>query len=395
MSKLLKRVRGSGARTRVQFGGGLVLLLAFAIVASGTSEAAGRHALGPVVATKSYVTPPANSEWLAWNRAKCAFTRATKHPSSYKAVLRKLSSPITVDLGAADTSVQVYQTIDASYAKYAKLANIKFHVFDNQFPSDSAALNVAREMTVTKPTVAIEDQEVAALYPRIQPIFQQGCTPMVDEFNIGTPKPSPGFQAGYVASGAALGKGMIQLVHQRHWTARDTWVVLCGDPLIANKQGTDLTVNTTFVHYMTQYLHIPASNISPELNCNNNVDTAHTVTLDFLTAHPQAKYVIAESFSDFITVPMVQALQQKGYTLKTALAAGGQGNEAPLQAMAKGSLLQDEYSKDFQHWGILGLAMAEDIAAGRPVPELADPGVTPIVGSKQAAEMLKTEKLPL
>jgi hypothetical protein len=39
--------------------------------------------------------------------------------------------------------------------------------------------------------------------------------------------------------------------------------------------------------------------------------------------------------------------------------------------------------------------MAEDIAAGRPVPLFNDPGVAPVYGAAQAKALLKSEGLPL
>lgn len=382
----------TGSRSRRLAATGLASCIACVLAvgcgASTTKVSSSNAASAPIVASKQYVPVSASTPWVVWDKSKCAFVTTANHPKTYTATLRKLAAPITVDQVLADPSVPVYATIGASYVKYGKQANINVKNLSNQFPSTSAPLDVAREITVTKPAAVIEDQELPALYPAVQAIFHQSCTPMIDEFNIPTKQPAPGFEAGYVTSGDALAKGMVTLVRQRKWPASEIWMVLCGAPLLAKGPGTEEQVNSTFAQEVSQSLGIPQSHISPELNCNANPDTARNVTTDWLTAHPQAKYAIAMSWPDFIAVPMVQALQQKGFTSKNALAAGGQANIAPLQLMAKGSILQVDFNKNFPTWGILGLSMAEDIAAGRPVPLTNDPGVTPVVGTAAAASLL-------
>ena len=136
-------------------------------------------------------------------------------------------------------------------------------------------------------------------------------------------------------------------------------MVICGAPQIANKPGTDLDVITTFVDKVGSTLGIPEARISGVLDCEGTPDRARIVTTDWLTAHPQAKNIIAMSWSDTVTVAMTQSLEQKGYTHENAVSAGGQANDPALSVMSRpNSIFQANFDKDFPTWGIIGLSMA-------------------------------------
>ena len=93
------------------------------------------------------------------------------------------------------------------------------------------------------------------------------------------------------------------------------------------------------------------------------------VATDWLTAHPEAKRVIAVYWNDLIALAMAQALKAKGYTSDNAIAAGGDASDAALEVMVDpSSILQVNADKVFPTWGIIGLSMAQDVAAGRPCP---------------------------
>jgi hypothetical protein len=151
-------------------------------------------------------------------------------------------------------------------------------------------------------------------------------------------------------------------------------------------------VITTFTPLVQEALGIPKEQTSPILDCTDP-KTARLTTIDWLTAHPEAKYVIGMAIADTRAVSMTQAFADKGYTDENAITAGGQANDPALEVMAKdNSMFQVNFDKDFPTWGLIGLSMAQDIAAGRPVPTFVDPGVTPVVGQQAAADLLEARK---
>ena len=365
---------------------------AFAVVGAGTAGVSAEAADGKVVATRNYFAT--KGPWLVWDKGSCSFKPTTNHPSTYTGMLRKVTGEdLSIVYTAAETTAAADKTINGSFEQYAKLAGINLKIFNNQFPSKSKPIQNAQAAAAVKPAVVVSSIWIPELYPQVAKTYQRACTPYIDMFDINTTKNVPGFQAGFVASGIALADGVIQVVKKRGWPANETWMVVCGAPLIAKTPGTDLDVLTTFRSRVTKALRLSKDKISPILDCKADPNDARTVTTDWLTAHPQAKYVIAVMWNDQMAYGMSQALEDKGYTSATAVAAGGQANQPVLEIMAKGnSILQANFDKDFPTWGIIGLSMAQDIAAGRPVPYYIDPGVVPVVGTDAAKKLLAARK---
>ena len=169
--------------------------------------------------------------------------------------------------------------------------------------------------------------------------------------------------------------------------------MVCSTPIIAKGPGTLEDVLTNFIARIDSELKIPKERQSGILDCKEDAEGARVVATDWLTAHPQAKRVIAVYWNDLIALAMAQALKLKGYTSDTAIAAGGDASDAALEVMTEpGAILQVNADKLFPTWGIIGLSMAQDVAAGRPVPSYVDTGVAPVVGAEAARKLLKERK---
>jgi hypothetical protein len=345
-----------------------------------------------IVAQRNYFA--IRGPWLVWEKARCSFVTTDNHPETYSGILKKVGgNGLSVVYTTAETTMAVSKTINGSFEKYAELAGIDMKMLSNDFPSKTKPIQVAQQAAAMSPAVVISSVWIPELYPQIGKTYGDACEPFLNMFDFRIPFTVPGFQAGFVASGLALADGVISVVKQRGWAPADTWMVICGAPQIANKPGTDLDVITTFVAKVGDTLQIPKNQISDVLDCEGTPDRARVVATDWLTAHPQAKDVIAMSWSDTVTVAMTQALEQKGYTADNAVSAGGQANDPALLVMAKpNSIFQANFDKDFPTWGIIGLSMAEDVAAGRPVPSYVDPGVVPVVGHDAARKLLESRK---
>ena len=135
---------------------------------------------------------------------------------------------------------------------------------------------------------------------------------------------------------------------------------------------------------------IPKSRVT-ELNCTSEQD-ARTKTIDWVTAHPQAKNVISEMWADSLGVAMAQGLESKGFTRKNSIAAGGDASDSVLDLMAKKkTVLQVNSTKDFPNWGVNGLAMAQDVAAGRPVPSFSEVKIT-FITDKNVKAVIQRQK---
>lgn len=332
--------------------------------------------------------------WLVWDKASCSYKETDQHPDKYSAVLHKVGNEgLSIVYATADTTLQVQKTINGSFEKYAKLAGINMTMLSNEFPSKTKPILIAKQAAAMKPPVVISNIWIPELYKQVGKTYLDACIPFLNMHAFPIEYKVPGWESGHVASGLALADGVIQLVREKGWPIEETWLLVCGMPIIANGPGTDLDVLTAFIGKVETELKIPKEQQSGILDCKEHEAESRVVATDWLTAHPQAKRVIAMFWNDFVAVAMSQALQQKGYTSENAIAAGGQANDAPLEVMTKpGAIFQVNFDKNFPTWGIIGLSMAQDVAAGRPVPSYADPGVVPIVGAEAAQKLIDERK---
>jgi len=377
---------GSRSSTRVAF----ITIAALAVaVATAATATAKLTASGPVVASADYQS--IKGPWLVWDSATCGFKPTSKHPATYRAVLRKDDPPLSIVYTPEATSFPVDPIINGSFKGAAAKAGIKLKQLSNDYPSTSRPIDVANQAVQIKSDVVVSANVSSNLYPQIQAIYKKGCIPMVNMFNIpGTTDPAPGFQSGFIAQGTGMGVAAAQIVKKNGWPASSIYLVQCGNDVIGKGAGTLNDVNRAFRAVLVKDFKI-ASSRRTEMNCTSEQD-ARTKMTDWITAHPQAKNVIAMMWADSLGVAMAQALESKGFTRKNAMAAGGDASDSVLDLMAKKkTVLQVDSTKDFPNWGVLGLAMAQDVAAGRPVPTFSEVKIT-FITDKNVKQVIQRQK---
>jgi len=343
---------------------------------------------GEIVAQRGYAG--LSEPWLVWDEASCSFKPTDDHPDSYSAQLRKADDdgPIFV-YASADTTLPVQKTINGSYLKYAELSGANMTMLSNEYPSKTKPILLAKQVAAMKPDVVISAIWIPALYPPVGKTYLDACVPFLNMHNMPIDFLVPGFQNSFPVTGVVLADGVIRVVREKGWPIDEIWLMVCGTPIVAQGPGTLEDVLTHFIERIDSELGVPKEQQSGILDCKEDAMGARTVATDWLTAHPQAKRVIAVYWNDLIALAMAQALKQKGYTSDNAIAAGGDASDAALEVMTEpGAILQVNADKLFPTWGIIGLSMAQDVAAGRPVPSYVDTGVGAVVGAEEARKML-------
>jgi ribose transport system substrate-binding protein len=345
--------------------------VAVAAVATATARVT---APGPVVASSDYQS--IKGPWLVWDPSTCQFKQTSNHPATYRAVLRKDNSGLSVVYTPEATTFPVDPIINGSVKGWAAKSGIKETQLSNDYPSTSRPIDVANQAVQIKANVVLSANVLSNLYPQLQAIYKKGCIPMIDMFALpGLTDPAPGFQTGYISQGDGMGASTVAIAKKDKWPAGQIWLLQCGNDVVGKGKGTLNDVNASFASTVTSGLKIPSSQVS-EMSCAS-VDEARTKTIDWITAHPQAKYVIFEMWADSLGIAMAQAAESKGFTRNNAIAVGGDASDSVLALMAKKqTVLQVDSTKDFPNWGVLGLAMAEDVAAGRPVPTFSEVKLT-------------------
>ena len=324
--------------------------------------------------------------WITWDKAKSAFITSSTHPATYVGHLRndKLTIAYTPEGNTAAFDV----SLNAAVKKAILGIGSTFYQFSNNFPSTSGPVPAATQAASVNPNVVISANVVPALYPSIQSIYQRACIPMIDMFAEAITKPAPKFQSVYSVDGTDMANEAIQAARQRHWSGSKIWVVSCGLSTVASAPGTIRDVVTTFDQKVAGALGVPAHQVAPLLECPNPPEGARTAMANWLTAHPQAKYIVGSTWEDEYGMGMLSALQASGYTGRALLV--GRGAEVPaLQLIAKSNpIYVATLNPGFLQWGPPIVALAEDVAAGDPVPSYIAPPSTMVDTSAEANSLL-------
>jgi ABC-type sugar transport system substrate-binding protein len=338
---------------------------------------------------KTVKSPVIQSPWLKWNKTTCQYDKVSG-PSSYTAKLRKTASPITLGFTPETTTLGFDLIMNKSIADAAKSVGIKLTVASTDYPSKTKPLDAANTMTQVKPDVIISGLVVGDLYPAVASKYQKACIPFIDQFAMPVPKPTPMFQTSFRFDGIQMGQAAVAEARKRGWPLKDTWVLVCTDSILSSKPGSIYDIGSFFASTARKGLGIPASQVPKFIECpaNNGPLAARTATRNWLTAHPDVKYVVGAAWDDSRTPGMAQALKDAGFG-KRAIIVGRATAKDALTLIANGDpIFAADLDMGFKGWGPSLVALAQDIQAGRAVPTLTTPTERMIVGKAAAKALL-------
>jgi ABC-type sugar transport system substrate-binding protein len=350
----------------------MTIVLGMSVVAASSALGIARFTPGPVVATGELasVKPP----WYVWNAKSCSFTTTTNHPATYVAKLRKISGFTLVYLPEG-TGNPFDDALNAATKKAALQAGLKFYQFSNAAPSTTAPLTVVGQANTVHASSVIEANVIPQQYPAIQAAFKKACIPWLNEYNVPGSKNIPVFQTDNLGTGVGMATAAVPMMKARGWVADQTYIVTCADPSVGPNPGGVYGIDIGYRNTVAKLF--PGSHIvKPDLACSGakGIDGARSVMANWLTSHPDAKYVTAVSHIDSLySLGMANALRTAGYGDR-ALVAGRGGDSSYIKLIAQGDpIVAVNGNPQFTHWGVPIVAMAEDIALGNPVPALVSP----------------------
>jgi ABC-type sugar transport system substrate-binding protein len=367
--------------------GGCIAAVALLAMMVATVASAGRAGNAPIQTIKHSVI---QGPWLVWDKSSCSFKTAPSQASSYTSVLRKAPAGFSLAFTPETTTLPFDLIMNKSVADAAKAAGIPIKVLDTQYPSTSVPINVANTVVQLKPTVVLSGLVVGNLYPAVQAKYFGACLPFVDQFAMPTPKPVPQFQTQPKNDGIMMGKAAVSIAEQRHFPASQTWVVTCTDSTVTSTPGSIYDIGTYFNKTVAAGLHVPASQVVPFIQCPSGSGplSSRIAMRNWLTAHPQAKYIIGAAWDDSRAPGMVQALNDAGIK-SNGIIVGRATVNTSLETMASGNpTYAADLNMGFIQWGPSMVALAEDIAAGKPVPTLTTPTESMVIGAVQAKAAL-------
>jgi len=367
-----------------------LVLCAGAAVAAETSRSAASK-LGPVKIS-TFKGP-----WLKWNKTTCQFDRTNVHPKVYRPVLRKFPSPTTIGYTPETTVFPFDLLMNNSIERAARGTNIQLQTISNEFPSKTKPLQAADQMVQIKPRLIISGNIVSELYPAIQDKYFEACIPFINEFAMPIPKPVPMYQSSFRFDGNTMGTTIASFAKKRDWPLKDTWVIFCSDPTIATAKGSIADIGRFFMAAVKKALpQIPADHFAPFLSCpvDQGPLKPRVAVLNWLTAHPEAKYVLGGAWDDSPRgLGMVQALNQRRFGTRAAIVGRG-GDLASIKLLAaKDPIFAADLDPGFSVWGPALLALTQDIVAGKPVPTLVAPPNLLITSANANAAIARLKKL--
>jgi len=349
-------------------------IVAVSVLTASAIAAASAPAPGKVIQKGQYAS--SKGPWLVYNRSKCSFKTTKSHPKTYVANLR--SQPgLRLAYTPEGTQFEFDKILNAATKAAAVKAKMKFFQFTNEYPSKTLPIDAANQAVTVKANVVISGNVFPDLYPRIQEIYKKACIPWLNEFALEGTKGIPKFQGDNYDTGRRLAVAAAAIIRQRGWPKEQIRIVSCSDLNVARTRESIYGIVVGYRESLTKLLGLPSSAIQqPDIVCKAELgpEGARQAMTDWLTAHPDAKYVTAAAWADDpYSIGLADGLRQRGFG-ERALVVGRGGSAQPKKLIAAGDpIMAATADPRFPGWGPLIVSMAQDIALGKPVPLLASP----------------------
>ncbi|MBX3061395.1 MAG: substrate-binding domain-containing protein [Anaerolineae bacterium] len=360
----------------------LVVLFAllFSVTQFSQSLAQGESKFGEEMARYDTIqSDPGNIEtWALWDKEGCAWKQLTPEEAApvleaagrptdtYTAILRKgLDNGVKIAWGPED---QVFDTLivaNKSFADASAESGVEVKLFDNAYPSTEAPITAAEQMVQYKPDVVISMLVLADLHPAVLEIFKQACLPV-----IGHSVPHEGqpfFGGSFLGAGKLAAEYLGKVATDKGWKPETTNILLCSDKF-QKIPGTPYDGIVGFREVIAEsFPGVPETQIE-EIDCPSTVVDDEARVADWLTAHPSDNTIIMFGLNDLRALGMYNAVKAAGIEDRVILGGVGVSKEAQEPICNNDPLFL--MSVDFvpQLWGQYGIAMAEDVIDGIPIP---------------------------
>ncbi len=312
----------------------------------------------------------APERWVQWDSGSCSFKPATDHPQTWDPATVDVPSSLKVAYTPETTELPFDVKQNEGVDAVAGRTGIELKTFDNQYPSTSQPITVAKAVAQFDPDAVLSMNVIANLYPQIMKIYDRACLPTV-VLDLSPPDNSVFFgvrqgDMGTVASEFAAG-----VIRERGWDLAETHVVSCSDSDVGTDPGSPYD-RVDYFHrgIRAAFPEIPADNYEM-LNCHTQQgsEQSRQQMADWLTAHPEARHVVGNAINDMRALGMHTALNAKGMGENAAL-VGIDADPPNLELIEKGDpIFVGDVTQYPERRGELLIPLAADVAAGNPVPQ--------------------------
>lgn len=308
--------------------------------------------------------------WVAWDSASCSFKPASDHPTEWDPAAAADANGLKVAYTPETTELPFDVKQNRGVEAVAGRAGVELKTFDNQYPSTSQPINVAKAVAQFKPDAVLSMNVIANLYPQIMKIYDRACLPTI-VLDLSPPDNSVFFGVRQGDMGTVASEYAATVMRERGWDLGATYVVSCSDSDVGTDPGSPFD-RVDYFHrgIRAAFPEIPADNYTM-LNCHTQQgsEQSRQQMADWLTAHPQAKHVVGNAINDMRALGMHTALKAKGMGENAAL-VGIDADPPNLKLIEDGDpIFVGDVTQYPERRGELLIPLAKDVADGKPVPE--------------------------
>ncbi len=309
-------------------------------------------------------TVPSNGnsdEWVTWNAETCAYETADDHAEIWDPVAVSSNGELVVGFGAQDTVNEVNISMNASMDSAAERADVELAVADFQFPSTTEPISAAQSIVVREPSVIVSNNQLDDVLESVNEIFFDACIPVVQVVTQ-----SPGtvlFGPSNSGMGELQGERLVEIANAQGWTADNTMLFIT----FFSPAGPEVALRASVCADVVREAFPGIESVEHDTTSTTSLELQNAFT-DMLTANPDAENILSCTVADLWALANAEALKVANRH-STAAVTGVNGGSAVLDAITEGdTALVGSVDLGAAQWGEYWIPLAQDIAAGEPVP---------------------------
>jgi ribose transport system substrate-binding protein len=287
-----------------------------------------------------------------------------KPPAAYTPHIAKQSKQYTIAFAEGWAANAFSVPIHKAMYTLAKQMGVKLIYCDNEFKTDKA-VTCAESMAAQHPDFVVESNWQSAVAPAVMKIWNQAKIPAV---TLDVWHPNAIFVGADNYTSGVIGGKAAGAYAKKTWGCKDVWVFL-GEHL-EEGAAADLRLSGFADGVQEVCGKLPSGNIAREIMDAGTTDQAITKTTDWLTAHPQARHVLATTIDDERATGQAKALVASH---RDGVAVGPGCDTVGIAAVKSGDVTKNHYlgcTAYFpEKYASYAMSVAEDVLAGKAVPQ--------------------------
>ena len=262
--------------------------------------------------------------------------------------------------------------VNPSMRRAAEAAGVDMLLLNNAYPSTTKPLENADACVTRGADLVVSFNVFAEISPAIMAKYNEAKIPVIA---IAVTHPGSVFiGVDDCSTGRAAGDFALEWAKEQGWPLEELNVVAGVDPAVG---GAPACRNSAFLEQIKAAVpNLPAGNLY-EVDMRTGelgvVAGAIAATSDWLTAHPDAKYIVSTSINDDRAYGIAQAMAQagRGDPTKDGIVIGKNGEPVAMKAIRAGdSPFVATVSFSADQYGDYLIPLALDVLAGNPVPSI-------------------------